>query len=63
VGQSSIISPLEAYRKLVNPHAKLVCCAVAANHANVVDPMDPLSFGVAGLDANVASLVAEFIGR
>jgi 60 kDa SS-A/Ro ribonucleoprotein len=54
---------LARYRASVNPNVKLVCCAMAANHANVVDPDDPLSFGSAGLDASLPSLIAEFINR
>lgn len=54
---------LTAYRKAVNPKAKLVCCAMTAGHANIVDPDDPLQFGCAGLDANLPSLVTDFIGR
>jgi 60 kDa SS-A/Ro ribonucleoprotein len=54
---------LEIYRKSVNQHAKLICCSMAANHANVVDPNDPLQFGCAGLDANLPTLVGDFIGR
>jgi 60 kDa SS-A/Ro ribonucleoprotein len=50
------------YRRRVNPAAKLVCCAMAANHANVVDPDDRLSMGAAGLDASLPQLITEFIG-
>lgn len=54
---------LAKYQRAVNPSAKLVCCAMAANHANVVDPQDPLQFGCAGLDASLPALVSEFIRR
>jgi 60 kDa SS-A/Ro ribonucleoprotein len=54
---------LEAYRQKINPKAKLVCCSMAANGANVVDSEDPLSFGCAGLDASIPDLVSEFIER
>jgi 60 kDa SS-A/Ro ribonucleoprotein len=54
---------LETYRAQVNSKARLVCCAMAANQANVVDPNDPLSFGCAGLDASVPDLVTEFLSR
>jgi 60 kDa SS-A/Ro ribonucleoprotein len=53
---------LEAYRRQVNAKVKLVCCSMAANHASVVDPLDGLSLGCAGLDANLPSIVANFIG-
>ena len=52
---------LEQDRRAVNPAAKLICCSMAANHANIVDPRDPLSFGCAGLDANLPVMVAEFV--
>lgn len=54
---------LERYRREKNPKAKLICCAMEASHGNIIDPLDPLQFGVAGLDANLPSLVSDFIGR
>lgn len=54
---------LAAYRKAVNPRARLVCASMAANDANVVDPDDALSLGCAGLDASLPAIVGEFIGR
>jgi 60 kDa SS-A/Ro ribonucleoprotein len=54
---------LEQYRREVNPAAKLVCCSMAANHANIIDPNDALSLGCAGLDANLPVIVSDFIGR
>jgi len=62
-GRAHPTQALEAYRRTVLPGAKLVCCAMAANHGNIVDPNDPLQFGCAGLDANLPSLVGDFIGR
>lgn len=53
---------LETYRRQVNRNAKLVVCAMAANHASVVDPNDPLSLGAAGLDSALPGLVSEFVG-
>lgn len=54
---------LESYRRRMNPKARLICCSMAANHANIVDPEDGLSLGTAGLDANLPSIIAEFISR
>lgn len=54
---------LEAYRRSVNRNAKLVVCAMTATQAHIVDPEDPRQFGCAGLDANLPSLVADFIRR
>jgi 60 kDa SS-A/Ro ribonucleoprotein len=52
---------LVEYRKKVNPQAKLICCSMAANHANIVDPEDGGSFGTAGLDAHLPNLVRDFL--
>ena len=54
---------LASYRKTVGLPVKLICCSMAANHASVVDPQDPLQFGCAGLDLNLPGLVADFISR
>lgn len=54
---------MQAYRETVSPGCKLVVCAMAANSGTVADPTDPLSFGCAGLDANLPTLVSDFIGR
>ena len=62
-GRSHPTERLDEYRREVSPDTKLICCAMAANHANVVDPKDPLQFGCAGLDANLPSLITEFINR
>lgn len=62
-GSRHPVQSLEAYRKQVGYPTKMVCCSMAANHVNVVDPTDPLQFGCAGLDSNLPSLVADFIGR
>ena len=62
-GNQHCSQALDYYRRTVNQKAKLVCCSMAANHANIVDPQDPLSFGCAGLDANLPTLIADFIGK
>ena len=62
-GRAHLTEALAVYRRSVHQGAKLVCCAMAANHANVVDPNDPLQLGCAGLDSNLPSLVTDFIGR
>jgi 60 kDa SS-A/Ro ribonucleoprotein len=51
---------LTDYRRTFGP-TKLIAAALAANHASIVDPTDPLSMGCAGLDANLPSIVSEFI--
>lgn len=60
-GSQHPFQALQAYRKAVNPKAKLVCCAMAANKAEIVDPKDVLSLGCAGLDATLPAIVADFI--
>lgn len=62
-GKVPATQALTAYRKTVNPNAKLICCSMAANNVSVVDPQDPLQFGCAGLDANLPTLVADFVNR
>jgi 60 kDa SS-A/Ro ribonucleoprotein len=62
-GHTHPAEALAEYRRTINPAVKLVCCAMAANHANVVDPTDAGSLGIAGLDAAVPALVAEFLGQ
>ena len=60
-GASHPVQALDAYRRNVNPKAKLICVAMAANHANIVDDKDPLQRGCAGLDANLPTIVTNFI--
>jgi 60 kDa SS-A/Ro ribonucleoprotein len=62
-GRAHPTQALDKYRREVFGKAKLICCAMTANHANIVDPTDPLQFGCAGLDANLPALVSDFIGR
>ena len=61
-GREHPAQALENYRRRVNPAVRLVVAAMAANHANVVDPTDANSLGIAGLDAAVPALVAYFLG-
>ncbi len=62
-GHIHLSEVLTRYRRKVNALTKLVVCAMASNAASVVDPNDPLSFGCAGLDAHLPTLVADFITR
>ena len=52
---------LEAYRRDVNPDARIAVLATAANRGSVIDPADPLAFAACGFDAGVPRLVAEFL--
>lgn len=49
------------YKRQINPNAKLVCCSMASNDANIVDPRDLSQIGCAGLDANLPSIISSFI--
>lgn len=60
-GREHAVQTLHQYRQRINPNAKLVVLASSANGGSVIDPNDPLSFGVAGFDAAAPQLVAEFI--
>ena len=52
---------LDEYRRTINPQAKLVVLAAAANRGSVADPKDPLSFGVSGFDSAAPRLIMDFI--
>lgn len=60
-GREHPVQTLHEYRQRINPKAKLVVLATTANAGSIVEPDDPLSFGVAGFDASVPELVADFI--
>ncbi len=60
-GEQHTVQALHQYRQRLNPKAKLVVMAAAANGGTVCDPADPLSFGVAGFDATAPQLVMDFI--
>lgn len=57
------IHPHEAlrdYRRQSGLPSSLVVCSMTATGATVADPADPRQIDVAGLDANIGRLVAEF---
>lgn len=60
-GKQHTVQALHQYRQQINPQAKLVVMATAANGGMVCDPADSLSFGVAGFDATAPQLVMDFI--
>jgi 60 kDa SS-A/Ro ribonucleoprotein len=51
---------LVRYRERVNPHARLVVVAMTASDVSVADPADPGMLDVAGFDAAVPTLIADF---
>ncbi len=60
-GTQHPVQALAEYRRRVNPRAKVVVLATAANGGSVVPDDDALSLGAAGFDAAVPQLVAEFL--
>lgn len=60
-GNMHAVQALHQYRREVNPNVKLVVAALSANDGSVIDPNDPLSFGICGLDASVPQLISDFI--
>lgn len=60
-GRQHPIQALAEYRRQINPRAKAVVLAVAANGGSVVPDDDALSLGVAGFDAAVPQVVADFL--
>ena len=60
-GREHAVQALWEYRKTINPLAKLVVLASSATKGSIIDPKDPLSFGVAGFDASVPELALRFI--
>jgi 60 kDa SS-A/Ro ribonucleoprotein len=60
-GSTHASQALAKYRQAINPDAKLITLAAAANGAEVVDPKDTKSLGIAGFDANAPQIVCDFI--
>jgi 60 kDa SS-A/Ro ribonucleoprotein len=60
-GDRHAVQALHQYRNQINPKVKLIVAALAANSGSVIDPNDPLSFGICGLDASVPQLITDFI--
>lgn len=52
---------LQRYRKQINPKARIVVLACAANQGSICNPNDHRALGIAGFDAAVPLLVSEFI--
>lgn len=54
---------LAAYRKKVNPKAKLIVCAFTATAFSVGDPQDPLTLNVVGLSADLPQVIRSFVSE
>jgi 60 kDa SS-A/Ro ribonucleoprotein len=60
-GATHPVQALERYRRETGIAAKLVVIAMAANQYSIADPNDAFQMDVAGFDASVPGLVANFI--
>jgi len=60
-GATSHSEALHRYRQETGIPTKLAVIAMAADRCNMTDPNDPLQMSVAGFDASVPEIVAEFI--
>jgi len=60
-GPKHPLQALEHYRRRTGIPARLVVVAMAANQFSIADPGDAYQMDVAGFDASVPALVANFI--
>lgn len=60
-GNQHPIEALNRYRAHINPGAKLIVLACAANQGCITPPYDPLSLGIAGFDAAAPQIALDFI--
>lgn len=60
-GREHPVQALARYREIVNPAARAVVLAAAANSGSVVPDDDPLSLGCAGFDAAVPQVIGDFL--
>jgi 60 kDa SS-A/Ro ribonucleoprotein len=60
VGNEHPFEALKKYRKKFNRDAKLAVLAFEANNFSIADPSDAGMMDIAGLDANVPKILAEF---
>lgn len=51
---------LKKYRSSINPNAKMIVIGTTATDFTIADPNDPYSLDVAGFDASIPQLVADF---
>jgi 60 kDa SS-A/Ro ribonucleoprotein len=61
-GDRRVSDALAALRRATSKPVKVVTAAVTATGYDVVDPADPLALGIAGFDASVPSIIADFVG-
>jgi len=51
---------LKAYRNTINPNAKMIVIGTDANEVSIADPEDAGMLDIAGFDASIPSIVANF---
>jgi len=62
-GESTQRETLARYGQRTGIAPRLAVIAMAADRCNMTDPDDPLQMSVAGFDASVPEVLADFIGR
>ncbi|MBO3745429.1 TROVE domain-containing protein [Streptosporangiaceae bacterium NEAU-GS5] len=60
-GNSHPVQALNAYRRAVSPHTRVVVAAMTATGYSIGDPGDPDTLNIAGLDASLPIVVNGFI--
>jgi 60 kDa SS-A/Ro ribonucleoprotein len=60
-GDRHPVQALDRYRRATGIAARMVVIAMAANGYSIADPNDALQMDVAGFDATVPQVVAEFV--
>lgn len=60
-GNQHPVQALEAYRRTVNPNAKLVVVGMTATRSTIGDPNDPNTLDVVGFDTATPSVIADFV--
>jgi 60 kDa SS-A/Ro ribonucleoprotein len=51
---------LEAYRKAVNPNAKLIVCAMTPSQFSIANPKDTGMLDIAGFSTSTPSVISNF---
>lgn len=62
-GKVHVHQALRMFREQVNPKAKLVCVAFAANNYSVADPKDAGQMDCVGFDAALPNVIRDFVLR
>ena len=60
-GRIKPIDALKAYRKAINPEAKLIICATTSTQFSIADPKDQGMMDICGFASNTPKVMSEFI--